>query len=71
MKKLDNLSENLKKERENEIDKSEDDFNSKIKSISLEFKNNYYKSDKGFLLLNEKFLLIISKRIFDMINNNA
>lgn len=71
LKKLENLSENLRNERENEINKSEDDFNSKIESISLEFKNNYNKSDKGILLLNEKFALLISKRIFDMINNNA
>ena len=71
LKKLENLSENVRNERENEINKSEDDFNSKIESISLEFKNNYNKSDKGILLLNEKFALIISKRIFDMINNNA
>ena len=70
LKKLENLSENLRNERENEINKSEDDFNSKIESISLEFKNNYNKSDKGILLLNEKFALLISKRIFDMINNN-
>ena len=71
LKKLQNLSENLRNERENEINKSEDDFNSKIESISLDFKNNYNKNDKGILLLNEKFALIISKRIFDMINNNA
>ena len=71
LKKLENLSENLRNERENEINKSEDDFNSKIESISLEFKNNDNKSDKGILLLNEKFALIISKTIFDMINNNV
>ena len=31
---------------------------------------NYNNVDKGILLLNEKFALIITKKIFDMINNN-
>ena len=69
IKELENLSENLKIERENEINKSEEKFSSEIESISLDFKNNYNNIDKGILLLNEKFALIITKKIFDMINN--
>ena len=69
IKKLENLSENLKNERENEINKLEEKFSSEIESISLVFKNNYNNIDKGILLLNEKFALIITKKIFDMINN--
>ena len=71
LKELQNLSENLKNERENEINKSEERFTSKIESISLDFKNNYNNNDEGILLLNEKFALLISKQIFDMINNSA
>ena len=71
LKELQNLSENLKIERENEINKSEERFTSKIESISLDFKNNYNNNDEGILLLNEKFALLISKQIFDMINNSA
>ena len=69
IKELENLSESLKNERENEINKSEEKFSSEIESISLDFKNNYNYKDKGILLLNEKFALIITKKIFDMINN--
>ena len=69
IKELENLSENLKIERENEINKSEEKFSSEIESISIDFKNNYNNIDKGILLLNEKFALIITKKIFDMINN--
>ena len=69
IKELENLSENLKVERENEINKSEEKFSSEIESISIDFKNNYNNIDKGILLLNEKFVLIITKKIFDMINN--
>ena len=69
IKELENLSENLKIERENEINKSEEKFSSDIESISIDFKNNYNNIDKGILLLNEKFALIITKKIFDMINN--
>ena len=69
IKELENLSENLKIERENEINKSEEKFSSEIESISIDFKNNYNNIDKGILLLNEKFVLIITKKIFDMINN--
>ena len=68
LKELENISENLKNEKENEITK--ENFSSVIESISLDFQN-YSNIDKGILLLNEKFALIISKKIFDMINNNV
>jgi len=66
---LKNLSENLKIEKENEINRCEDLFSSKIESISVNFKNNYNNNDEGTLLMNEKFALSISQKIFDMIRN--
>ena len=69
IKEYENLSENLKNERDNEINKSEEQFSSEIDSISLNFKNNYNNTDKGTLLLNEKFALKVTKKVFDMINN--
>ena len=69
LKELTNISENLKNEKENEINKLEDTFSSKIEVTSLDLKNNYNNIDKGLLILNEKFSLIISKTIYDIINN--
>ena len=66
---LKNLSENLKIEKENEINRCEDLFSSKIESISVDFKNNYNNNDEGTLLMNEKFALSMSQKIFDMIRN--
>lgn len=66
---LKNLSENLKIEKENEINRCEDLFSSKIESISVDFKNNYNNNDQGSLLMNEKFALLMSQKIFDMIRN--
>ena len=69
-KKFQKSSENLRIERDNEINKSEESFNSKIESISFEFKYNYNNIDKCILLLNERFSFVILNRIFDLINNN-
>ena len=66
---LKNLYENIKIEKENEINRCEDLFSSKIESISVDFKNNYNNNDEGTLLMNEKFALSISPKIFDMIRN--
>jgi len=66
---LKNLSENLKIEKENEINRCEDLFSSKIESISVNFKNNYNNNDESTLLMNEKFALSMSQKIFDMISN--
>ena len=71
LKELENISQNLKNEKENEITRCEENFSSEIESTSLDFNKNYSNIDKGLLLLNEKFALIISKKIFDMINNNV
>ena len=68
-KTLMNMCENLRNEKENEISQCEDRFSSQIESIALDFKKNYNNSDKGILILNEKFEFIISKKLFDMINN--
>ena len=67
---LNNISENLKNEKENEINKLEEKLSSKIKATSIDFKNNYNNIDKEVLILNEKFLLNITKAIFDIINSN-
>ena len=66
---LKNLSENIRIEKENEINRFEDLFSSKIESISVDFKNNYNNNDEGTLLMNEKFALSMSQKIFDMIRN--
>ena len=66
---LKNLYENINIEKENEINRCEDLFSSKIESISVDFKNNYNNNDEGTLLMNEKFALSMSQKIFDMIRN--
>ena len=66
-KELINMSENLKNEKENELNQFEDRFSSQIESIALDLKQNYNNDDKGISLLNEKFSLIVSKKLFDMI----
>ena len=66
---LKNLSENIKIEKENEINRCEDLFSSKIESISVNFKNNYNNNDEGTMLMNEKFALSMSQKILDMIRN--
>ena len=53
---LKNLAENIKIEKENEINRCEDFFSSKIESISVDFKNNYNNNDEGTLLMNEKLI---------------
>ena len=69
-KELMDASVNIQNEKENELNQCEDRFTSQIEEIAIDFKNNYNNIDKGILLLNEKFALIITKKIFDMINNN-
>ena len=69
LKELNNISENLKNEKENEINKLEEKLSSKVEATCIDFKNNYNNIDKGVLILNEKFLLIITKEIFDIINS--
>ena len=68
---LKNLSENIKIEKENEINRCEDLFSSKIESISVNFKNNYNNNDEGTLLMNEKFAFSMSQKILEMIRNIA
>ena len=67
IKELKSLYDNLKIEKENELNKCEDRFSSQIESMALDFKQNYNNNDKGLLLLNEKFALTITKKLFDMI----
>ena len=69
LKELSNLSENLKNEKEYEINKFEERFNEELESITVELKNNCINKDKGIALLNEKFTFLITKKLFDMINN--
>ena len=65
LKESENISENLKNEKEKEITRCEENFSSEIESISLDFNKNFCKIDnKGILLLNEKFALIILKKNF-------
>ena len=69
-KELMDASVNIRNEKENELNQCEDRFSSQIEEIAVDFKNNYNNIDKGILLLNEKFALMITKKIFDMINNH-
>ena len=70
IEELNNLIDNINIEKENALNQNEEKFNIQIESASQFFKNNYDKIDNGILLLNEKFAFMITKRVFDMINNN-
>lgn len=66
---LSNLIDNINIEKENALNQSEEKFLKEIENNEVYFKTNYNKIDNGILLLNEKFAYVITKRVFDMINN--
>ena len=66
---LSNLIDNINIEKENALNQNEEKFISEIENSEHYFKTNYNKIDNGILLLNEKFAYIITKRVYDMINN--
>ena len=66
---LSNLIDNINNERENALNQNEEKFISQIENEEIYFKENYNKVDNGILLLNEKFAYVITKRVYDMINN--
>ena len=66
---LSNLIDNINIEKENALNQNEEKFMSQIKNNEIYFKENYNKIDNSILLLNEKFAYVITKRVYDMINN--
>ena len=63
------MIDNINIEKENALNQNEEKYKSEIENNSQYFKANYNKIDNGILLLNEKFAYMITKRVFDMINN--
>ena len=66
---LSNLIDNINNEKENALNQNEEKFMKEIENNEIYFKANYNKIDNGILLLNEKFAYVITKRVYDMINN--
>ena len=66
---LSNLIDNINNEKENALNQNEEKFMKEIENNEIYFKANYNKIDNGILLLNEKFTYVITKRVYDMINN--
>ena len=66
---LSNLIDNINNEKENALNQNEEKFMKEIEKSEIFFKANYNKIDNGILLLNEKFAYVITKRVYDMINN--
>ena len=66
---LNDMIDNINIEKENALNQNEEKYKSEIENNSQYFKANYNKIDNGILLLNEKFAYMITKRVFDMINN--
>ena len=66
---LSNLIDSINNEKENALNQNEEKFMSQIENSEIYFKANYNKIDNGILLLNEKFAYVITKRVYDMINN--
>ena len=70
IEELNYLIDNINIEKENALNQNEEKYNKQIDETTKYFKNNYGKIDNEILLLNEKFAFMITKRVFDMINNN-
>ena len=66
---MSNLIDNINNEKENALNQNEEKFMKEIENSEIYFKANYNKIDNGILLLNEKFAYVITKRVYDMINN--
>ena len=66
---LSNLIDSINNEKENALNQNEEKFMLQIENSEIYFKANYNKIDNGILLLNEKFAYVITKRVYDMINN--
>ena len=66
---LSNLIDSINNEKENALNQNEDKYMKEIENSEIYFKANYNKIDNGILLLNEKFAYVITKRVYDMINN--
>ena len=66
---LSNFIDNINNEKENALNQNGEKFMKEIENSEIYFKANYNKIDNGILLLNEKFAYVITKRVYDMINN--